>query len=141
VVSPLSDQAPGDDAFARLLDEIAADDAGDAGRRAAADAWAALSAQIALALAGSADPGDSRPARLHRRFVDGDTHAGDAPTSDQMPIVPERATRAELERLRRLFARVNHPDRVPSGERDAANHRMAMFNRMIDERLRHARSA
>jgi hypothetical protein len=137
----VSDHVPGDDAFSRLLDEIAADDAGDSNRRAAADAWAALSARIALALAGKSDMGDVRPARLHQRFLDSEADLGDAPATDHLPAVPEKATRAELERLRRLFARVNHPDRVPSGERDAANHRMALFNRLIDERLRHARSA
>ncbi len=137
----MSDHAPEDDAFARLLDEIAADDESAADRRSAADAWAVLSAHVAFALAGKPDIPDARPGRLHRRFIDGDAEASDAPPADQLPVVPERASRAELERLRRLFARVNHPDRVPSAEREAANHRMALFNRLIDERLRHARTA
>ncbi|WP_244639482.1 hypothetical protein [Aureimonas endophytica] len=38
----------------------------------------------------------------------------------------------DLKLVRRLFARSNHPDRVPPGERDRANQRMTVANALID---------
>jgi hypothetical protein len=44
-------------------------------------------------------------------------------------------TAKELERIRRDFARCNHPDRVAPGDRDLATRRMALANVLIDQAL------
>lgn len=43
---------------------------------------------------------------------------------------------ADLVRLRREFAKSNHPDRVPSPAREVATRRMTIANCIIDEALR-----
>lgn len=43
------------------------------------------------------------------------------------------ASRDELSGLRRRFARLNHPDRVPAALRARANLRMTLANAMIDK--------
>ncbi len=45
-------------------------------------------------------------------------------------------TRAELHRIRRDFARSNHPDRVPPSWREEANQRMTIANALIDHALK-----
>lgn len=45
-------------------------------------------------------------------------------------------TRAELHRIRRDFARSNHPDRVPPSWREEANQRMTIANALIDRALK-----
>jgi hypothetical protein len=45
-------------------------------------------------------------------------------------------TPAELKSKRRRFARLNHPDRVPTEWRQAATIRMKIANHMVDEALR-----
>lgn len=50
-------------------------------------------------------------------------------------------TAAQLQRKRRGFARLNHPDRTPEDWRDAATTRMKIANQLIDEALRKAASA
>ncbi|MBC7281395.1 hypothetical protein [Hoeflea sp.] len=47
-------------------------------------------------------------------------------------------TAADLQRKRRAFARLNHPDRTPAEWRDAATTRMKIANQLIDEALRQA---
>ncbi len=47
-------------------------------------------------------------------------------------------SRAELHRIRRDFARSNHPDRVPPSWRDEANQRMTIANALIDRALKEA---
>lgn len=47
-------------------------------------------------------------------------------------------TCAELHRKRRVFARLNHPDRVPEKWREAATVRMQTANLLIDQALRAA---
>ncbi|MBU4527258.1 MAG: hypothetical protein KUA43_19025 [Hoeflea sp.] len=47
-------------------------------------------------------------------------------------------TPSDLQRKRRSFARLNHPDRTPSEWRDAATTRMKIANQLIDEALRKA---
>jgi len=45
---------------------------------------------------------------------------------------------AELQRKRRTFASLNHPDRTPEEWREAATTRMKIANQLIDEALRKA---
>ena len=49
-------------------------------------------------------------------------------------------TPAQLQRKRRGFARLNHPDRTPEDWRDAATTRMKIANQLIDDALRKAAS-
>lgn len=44
-------------------------------------------------------------------------------------------TSADLQHKRRTFARMNHPDRIPSEWRDAATTRMKIANQLFDEAL------
>jgi hypothetical protein len=55
--------------------------------------------------------------------------------------ISARMSLAELRRLRRAFARANHPDRVDAHERDIATRRMTIANMLIDCELkrRHTR--
>jgi hypothetical protein len=104
------------------------------------ETWAVLSARIALTMA--SPPDAQARLKLHRRFFDGEP--GDETERQDPEKLPDLAaglSRTDLERLRRLFARVNHPDRVPPTERIAANRRMAAFNRLIDDALRQRRPA
>ncbi|WP_417416364.1 hypothetical protein [Hoeflea sp.] len=48
-------------------------------------------------------------------------------------------TRAELQRKRRNFARINHPDRAPEEWRSAATTRMMLANHLVDDALRKIR--
>jgi len=48
-------------------------------------------------------------------------------------------TRAELQKKRRNFARINHPDRAPEEWRDAATTRMMLANHLVDAALRKIR--
>jgi hypothetical protein len=50
-------------------------------------------------------------------------------------------TRAQLQRLRRVFALDNHPDRLAPSRREAASRRMTIANSLIDEALRRAKAA
>ncbi|MFZ4808345.1 MAG: hypothetical protein ACOYLQ_13895 [Hyphomicrobiaceae bacterium] len=130
----------GNDAFARVLDEIAEADAenrpGAEGSRTRAsdETWTLLAARIALLMASGNDPATTRRSRLHHRFLDAPEET-EVPELDELPRLPPGLTRVELERLRRLFARVNHPDRCAPADRDVANTRMAAFNRMIDDAI------
>jgi hypothetical protein len=70
-----------------------------------------------------------------------------APTPLVIPPTSEEAVRAELDLtacrshaelrdLRRRFARLNHPDRLPPALRAAGAQRMKIANMLIDEALR-----
>ena len=48
-------------------------------------------------------------------------------------------TPAELQKKRRNFARINHPDRAPEEWRDAATTRMMLANHLVDAALRKIR--
>ena len=50
--------------------------------------------------------------------------------------ITERMTVGELNRLRRRFALANHPDRVETGERENATHRMMVANMLIDRAVK-----
>jgi hypothetical protein len=43
---------------------------------------------------------------------------------------------SELQKLRRAFARDNHPDRLAPAQRELATHRMTIANMLIDRELR-----
>jgi hypothetical protein len=63
------------------------------------------------------------------------------PKSDHDAVMEELHLTAglsagDLVRLRREFAKSNHPDRVPSPAREAATRRMTIANCIIDEALR-----
>jgi hypothetical protein len=48
----------------------------------------------------------------------------------------ENLSESELKKLRRDFARENHPDRLHPSKRDIATHRMTIANMLIDRELR-----
>lgn len=48
----------------------------------------------------------------------------------------DRMSVNELQRIRRLFARDNHPDRFAPHQRELATHRMTIANMLIDRQLR-----
>lgn len=48
-------------------------------------------------------------------------------------------TRAELQKKRRNFAHINHPDRAPDEWRNAATTRMMVANHLVDDALRKIR--
>ena len=48
-------------------------------------------------------------------------------------------TRAELQKKRRNFAHINHPDRAPEEWRNAATTRMMLANHLVDDALRKIR--
>jgi hypothetical protein len=54
---------------------------------------------------------------------------------DELHLSPS-LTAADLVRLRREFAKVNHPDRVLPPGREAATRRMTIANSVIDDALR-----
>lgn len=54
-------------------------------------------------------------------------------------VLKSELTRADLRRLRRAYARVNHPDRVASLDREEATQRMMIANALIDRALAVAR--
>lgn len=54
---------------------------------------------------------------------------------DELHLTPN-LTPTDLKLLRRRFAKVNHPDRVPPGIREQATRRMTIANSLIDEALR-----
>ncbi len=58
---------------------------------------------------------------------------------DELHLTPS-LTAAELVRLRREFAKINHPDRVLPPGRDQATRRMTIANSVIDEALRAKRT-
>lgn len=132
-----------DEDFATILEQVAAADEAAAVRRAATETWALLAARIALAMAPEEKRAQPQRPNHHLKFVD-----ADVPMADQdhepltaLPEITARLSRVELERLRRLFAKANHPDRVAPELREMANQRMALFNRMIDEALSRAARA
>lgn len=58
---------------------------------------------------------------------------------DALHLTPE-LTAQELARIRREFAKANHPDRVVAPQRDEATRRMTIANVLIDEALRGKKS-
>jgi hypothetical protein len=58
---------------------------------------------------------------------------------DELQLTPG-LTAQELARIRREFAKVNHPDRVVAPEREEATRRMTIANVLIDEALRSRKS-
>ena len=54
---------------------------------------------------------------------------------DELHLTPS-LTAADLKRLRRRFAKANHPDRVAPAVREQATRRMTIANSLIDEALR-----
>lgn len=96
----------------------------------------AEAAQIALSLANGFEPRRGHRPDLHRRFVDGSDESERGAGIPEPPTrIPPGLSIAELERLRRQYAKLNHPDRVAPCARDAANRRMAVFNQMIDQAI------
>lgn len=109
--------------FRRILDGLAASPTGDAVRQAyfPADLGA----------------GGLREARAASCEVGADIGEADLST-DPDDIAFELdlgsvASREALSGLRRRFARLNHPDRVPAALRARANLRMTLANAMIDK--------
>jgi hypothetical protein len=47
----------------------------------------------------------------------------------------ENLSKNDLHKLRREFARANHPDRLDPSQRDLATHRMTIANMLIDREL------
>jgi len=66
--------------------------------------------------------------------------ANDALIAAELGLGSARS-RAELRRIRRDFARRNHPDRVPAWLRDEATRRMTIANALIDGALRSMKAA
>ena len=56
----------------------------------------------------------------------------------ELGLSPELAT-VDLQRIRRDFAKKNHPDRFEPCRRTAAARRMSIANMLIDEQMRHSR--
>jgi hypothetical protein len=54
---------------------------------------------------------------------------------DELHLTPN-LTPADLKRLRRRFAKANHPDRVAPAVREQATRRMTIANSLIDQALR-----
>jgi len=50
--------------------------------------------------------------------------------------ITTRMSRSDLNRLRRTFALENHPDRVPTDERENATRRMMIANMLIDGEMK-----
>ena len=57
---------------------------------------------------------------------------------DELHLTPSLSP-TDLKLIRRRFAKVNHPDRVPPATRDQATRRMTIANSLIDEALRGSR--
>jgi hypothetical protein len=57
---------------------------------------------------------------------------------DELHLTPNLSS-DDLARIRREFAKVNHPDRVLPPQRDEATRRMTIANSLIDEALRSRR--
>jgi hypothetical protein len=88
---------------------------------------------------------------LARLYADGTSRAMPEPEKPAPPPLPPKSeheavldelhltpnlTSQELARIRREFAKVNHPDRVEPLQRDEATRRMTIANSVIDEALR-----
>jgi hypothetical protein len=58
--------------------------------------------------------------------------------ADELHITAQM-TLSDLNRLRREFALTNHPDRVPSAERENATRRMMVANMLIDGEMKRRR--
>jgi hypothetical protein len=54
---------------------------------------------------------------------------------DELHLTPSLSS-TDLKLIRRRFAKVNHPDRVPPAIREQATRRMTIANSLIDEALR-----
>jgi hypothetical protein len=53
----------------------------------------------------------------------------------------ENLSTNDLKKLRRAFARANHPDRLAPSQREIATHRMTIANMLIDRELQQKSSA
>ncbi len=53
----------------------------------------------------------------------------------------ENLSASDLKKLRRDFARANHPDRLAPSQREIATHRMTIANMLIDRELQQKSSA
>ncbi len=53
----------------------------------------------------------------------------------------EDLSASDLKRIRRMFARDNHPDRLAPSQREIATHRMTIANMLIDRHLQQKSSA
>jgi hypothetical protein len=53
----------------------------------------------------------------------------------------ENLSANDLKKLRRTFARANHPDRLAPSQREIATHRMTIANMLIDRELQQKSSA
>lgn len=62
----------------------------------------------------------------------------DQTIADELGLSPELAT-VDLQRIRRDFAKKNHPDRFEPGSRTNAERRMSIANMLIDEQMRQSR--
>lgn len=58
--------------------------------------------------------------------------------ADELGLSPELAT-IDLQRIRRDFAKKNHPDRFEPGSRTNAARRMSIANMLIDEQMQQSR--
>jgi hypothetical protein len=63
----------------------------------------------------------------------------DQAIAEELGLSPDLAI-VDLQRLRRAFAKKNHPDRFEPARRINAARRMSIANMLIDEQMRHNRS-
>jgi hypothetical protein len=79
---------------------------------------------------------------LARLYADESAHAAPSPSlacdreaiAGELGLTPALGAR-DLERIRREFALVNHPDRAAPAARDLATRRMTIANMLIDQAL------
>jgi hypothetical protein len=64
----------------------------------------------------------------------------DQAIAEELGLSPDLAT-IDLRRIRRDFAKKNHPDRFEPARRTNAARRMSIANMLIDEQMRQNRSA
>jgi hypothetical protein len=64
----------------------------------------------------------------------------DQAIAEELGLTPDLAT-VDLQRIRRDFAKKNHPDRFEPARRTNAARRMSIANMLIDEQMRQNRSA
>lgn len=95
-----------------------------------------------------ADAPRDMPEALSRAYAEEEAHPPTLPGAcDPEALARELGLGAELtardlERVRRSFARANHPDRAPAAERDLATLRMTLANALIDQALaKHGRKS
>jgi hypothetical protein len=84
---------------------------------------------------------DSEPREPEAQPAPQQPHPPQPPRSEHEAVVDElhltpNLTCEDLARIRREFAKINHPDRVLPPQREEATRRMTIANSLIDEALR-----